>query len=98
MDITPANDKNWHNKNIVKLRDYKEPTELIDIGNGDLDDLRNTIEPWLTALFQSEHLSLLTGAGISTAVHLLATGKNGAGMGNMKISQYAEEIEMATEE
>ena len=26
-------------------------------------DLRQGIEPWLTSLFQSEHLSLLTGQG-----------------------------------
>lgn len=31
-------------------------------------DLRQGIEPWLTSLFQSEHLSLLTGTGLSTAI------------------------------
>lgn len=40
-------------------------------------DLRQRIEPWLTALFQSEHLSLLAGSGITHAVHYLAT-KTGA--------------------
>lgn len=32
------------------------------------ESLRQHIEPWLTALFQSEHLSLLAGAGLSYAV------------------------------
>jgi hypothetical protein len=32
-------------------------------------ELRKDIEPWLTALFQSEHFSLLTGAGLMNAVH-----------------------------
>ena len=32
-------------------------------------ELRQEIEPWLTALFQSEHLSLLAGAGLTTAFH-----------------------------
>jgi hypothetical protein len=36
--------------------------------------LRPRIEPWLTALSQSEHLSLLVGSGISYAVHSIATG------------------------
>ena len=38
-------------------------------------DLHKEIEPWLTALFQSEHLSLLAGAGLTTAVHDHVTGK-----------------------
>ena len=42
--------------------------------------LRSRIEPWLTALFQSEHLSLLAGSGLTHAVHCIATEKNAAGM------------------
>src|SRR6267154_2414462 len=34
--------------------------------------LRPRIEPWLTALVQSEHLSLLIGSGLTPAVHWLA--------------------------
>lgn len=30
--------------------------------------LRPRIEPWLTAVFQSEHLSLLLGTGITTGI------------------------------
>ena len=30
-------------------------------------DLRARVEPWLTSLFQSEHLSLLVGSGLSSA-------------------------------
>jgi len=39
------------------------------------DKLRPRIEPWLTALCQSEHLSILLGTGLSIAVHRLATGR-----------------------
>ena len=35
--------------------------------------LRPRIEPWLTALFQSEHFSLLVGSGLTQAVHGIAT-------------------------
>jgi len=45
------------------------------------DKLRQRIEPWLTALCQSEHLSLLLGSGLSHAIHLLGTGKQLPGMG-----------------
>lgn len=88
-------EENWRGKHILKLRDYKEPTVIED---PDSDELRNVVEPWLTALFQSEHLSLLTGAGISSAVHYMATGTAGAGMGNMKLSAYASEIKYISEE
>jgi hypothetical protein len=45
------------------------------------DKLRPRIEPWLTALCQSEHLSLLVGSGLTHAVHRLATSKPLPGMG-----------------
>lgn len=45
------------------------------------DFLRSRIEPWLTALFQSEHLNLLVGAGLSSAVQQFATGAIPQGMG-----------------
>ena len=86
---------NWRGKHILKLRDYKEPTIIVD---PDSDELRNVVEPWLTALFQSEHLALLTGAGISSAVHFMATGCAGAGMSNMEISEYTQEIKTIAEE
>lgn len=37
-----------------------------------ITDLRGRIEPWLTSLFQSEHLSLLIGSGLSTSIQVLA--------------------------
>lgn len=46
----------------------------------DHKELRNRIEPWLTSLFQSEHLSLLIGSGITHAVHRIATGSGAYGM------------------
>ncbi len=38
--------------------------------NGDIDvqKIRKKIEPWLTAVFQSEHLSLLVGTGLTIAL------------------------------
>lgn len=45
------------------------------------DKLRPRIEPWLTALCQSEHLSLLLGSGLSHAIYHMATGERLPGMG-----------------
>lgn len=42
--------------------------------------LRSRIEPWLTALFQSEHLSLLAGSGLTHGVHAIAAASQLPGM------------------
>ena len=59
--------------------------------------LRNRIEPWLTSLFQSEHLSLLAGSGLTHAVHYLAAGKGAAGMEALTLSNHQAEINQAAE-
>lgn len=58
-------------------------------------ELRSRIEPWLTSLFQSEHLSMLAGSGLTHAVHYLAAGTGAAGMGALPLSSYKEIIEQA---
>jgi len=60
-------------------------------------ELRSRIEPWLTSLFQSEHLSLLAGSGLTHAVHYLAAGKGAAGMGALTLSNHQTEIDQAAE-
>jgi hypothetical protein len=45
------------------------------------DTLRARIEPWLTALFQSEHPALLVGSGLTHAIHRMATDEALPGMG-----------------
>ncbi|EKL9959871.1 SIR2 family protein [Vibrio parahaemolyticus] len=62
------------------------------------DFLRSRIEPWLTALFQSEHLNLLVGAGLSTAIQQSATGSTPQGMGWIKdLKIYKPEIDAYVE-
>ena len=56
------------------------------------DKLRPRIEPWLTALFQSEHIALLAGSGLSHAVHYLATGNLLPGMSEATFTNYNAEI------
>ena len=60
-------------------------------------ELRSRIEPWLTSLFQSEHLSLLAGSGLTHAVHYLAAEKGATDMGTLKLSNLQTEIDQAAE-
>jgi hypothetical protein len=57
--------------------------------------LRERIEPWLTALFQSEHFAVLVGSGLTHAVHYLATGKSLPGMNTVSVSEFGNEINAA---
>lgn len=77
----------------------KEDTEVSWLGRNGFSnkDLRQRIEPWLTSLFQSEHLSLLAGSGLTHAVHYLAAQKGAAGMGALTLSNHQAEINQAAE-
>ncbi|KGL53843.1 fibronectin-binding protein (FBP) [Porphyromonas canoris] len=59
---------------------------------------RSRIEPWLTSLFQSEHLSLLCGSGITNAISFLAGAGSGTTMGETTFSNYKDQIESAARE
>lgn len=61
-------------------------------------ELRSRIEPWLTSLFQSEHLSILAGSGLTHAVHRLATGEKAAGMDAIELNGYKDEVRQATDD
>ncbi|AKS43212.1 SIR2 family protein [Wenzhouxiangella marina] len=54
--------------------------------------IRPRIEPWLTALAQSEHLSLLVGSGLTHAVHGMATNQPLPGMGAVIFDVLNDEI------
>lgn len=59
---------------------------------------RIRIEPWLTSLFQSEHLSILCGSGITNAISFLARGNTGTTMDETTFSSYQDEIKFASQE
>ena len=96
-------ESNW--EHVLKVRNDRTPRKLkvaldgerTTIADADknftIANLREQIEPWLTALFQSEHLSLLTGAGLSYAVHGLATDEKYPGMNKQKFGVFDKEID-----
>jgi hypothetical protein len=57
------------------------------------EKLRLRIEPWLTALFQSEHFSLLIGSGLTHAIHWMAVEKALLGMSKANLSHFSTEID-----
>lgn len=57
---------NWNEKHILKTS-----TKLVctsDIEEINTEVLKKEVEPWLSAIFQSEHISLLIGTGLTSAV------------------------------
>lgn len=63
----------------------------------DVVEVRRRVEPWLTALFQSEHLSLLIGTGLTTAACNVIPEAKARGMDNITfmhcgkvIKEYAD--------
>lgn len=73
----------WVKANILKIQNEIITDEMYPWLNSDTKGnlnwtkeqkaLRDKIEPWLTALFQSEHLSLLAGTGLTLGVNEIAT-------------------------
>ena len=86
------------NDGKFKLCEGTETSWLTQGQTFGIKELRGRVEPWLTALFQSEHLSLLAGSGLTHAVHRLATGKPAAGMSEATLTSYKDEIEKAAKE
>jgi len=94
-------------KKPVNLRPINDGGEKFELDSGSKcswanmgqeigsDELRSRIEPWLTALFQSEHLSLLIGTGLTYAVRSFTREKPPA-IPIPKFTVYNEAIENAT--
>lgn len=61
------------------------------------DTIRTRTEPWLTALFQSEHLSLLCGSGLSHSVHQITRGSNFAVMSKVDLSVFNKQVSDAAD-
>lgn len=94
---------------ITKTSEAEEP-ELFKLAAGSTcswakenetittSSLRERLEPWLTALFQSEHFALLAGSGLTHAVHQLAAGVKLPGMASANFGEFHAQIQTAAEE
>jgi len=80
-DSQPVNFESVKGKEgYFKLADGSSASWVNQDDDFDIKILRSRIEPWLTALFQSEHLSLLAGSGLTHGIHHLATDNGAASM------------------
>lgn len=59
-------------------------------------DFRSYIEPWLTALCQSEYLSLLVGSGLSRGVFKMATGDDMYDLNSITFESFGSSITSAS--
>lgn len=81
----------WTSNNILKINNDFDCFSNDSIDESKIDDLRKRIEPWLTAIFQSEHFSLLIGAGLPIGLTYLADVK-AQGMDRIEFNIYSKEI------
>jgi len=87
----------WNKKHILKIGNEPEYPEYEDaIPDDKVKGLRKKIEPWLTAIFQSEHLSLLAGSGLTSAVLSIAESQS-QGMGRIEFNEFKDEIKIAAD-
>jgi len=76
----------WDEKNFLYLN-----REFTKVEDENPENLRRKIEPWLSAVFQSEHLSLLIGTGLPIATTLIANSKPPA-MNKIEFKNFQKEI------
>ncbi len=84
----------WNKKHILKasteLNGYDSPP--------DYKVLRSKIEPWLSAIFQSEHFSLLVGSGLTSALaHLSKIQVQEMGRLEFNGTSYSQRIKLSSE-
>lgn len=86
----------WNSEKAMFIADGRPPLEWCSDSAFTKNDLRSRVEPWLTSLFQSEHLSLLVGSGLTTAIQYAACGQSNNGMTEENsFSVFSDEIEKA---
>lgn len=87
--------------NIYRVGSHGESWETIPTEPDDLDKFiiaaRRRIEPWLSAVFQAEHLNILIGSGFTTAVSSIA-GSTATAMGKVALgSEFDGDIDAFAE-
>lgn len=82
------------NKNYIKIGTYEEIVDLC-VGtdfNDQREHLKKIIEPWLSAALQTDHLSLLLGAGFTNAVCQIAE-VSSSSMGQAEFGEFSDKID-----
>ncbi|MCD7819369.1 MAG: SIR2 family protein [Lachnospiraceae bacterium] len=82
-------------KNYVKIGSFEEFADEASTDENELsenrDRFKKIIEPWLSAALQTDHLSMLVGAGLTTAVCQIAS-VTSSSMGTAEFGEFSEKI------
>ena len=81
-----------YNESKQKFTDKKRKDPISHI------ELRKEIEPWLTALFQSERLNLLVGSGLTMSQESIARKESTNFMDYMTFDVFSDQIKKSVEE
>mgnify|MGYP004668956001 FL=1 len=87
-------DKLKNEKRCVKIRNSIDYCTEISNNADDMEGverLRRLIEPWLSGILQSEHLSMLIGTGLTQSVCCVAN-VNSSSMGTVDFKDYQDKI------
>lgn len=84
----------WAKNHILKISNEVEC--LDNIPEDEIKEYREKIEPWLTAVFQSEHLALLAGTGLTSAVTSIAK-VDAPGMDRIEFKEFRSQIKKSAD-
>lgn len=84
----------WSKKHVIKTNTVADCSDNVP----EPKVWRSKIEPWLSAIFQSEHFSLLAGSGLTNAISYLA-GNSAQTMGRLNLAgeKYKDKIKLAAD-
>jgi hypothetical protein len=86
-----ANNSRWA-KHLYRVGSKEVSLDAPPSTEDDVEFHRQAIEPWLSAVFQSEHLSVLLGSGFTTGLAFMAGGST-TNMGQVEFgTKYDEKI------
>ena len=81
-------------KNFLKIGTYEQVVEQIASDDySSRETYKKQIEPWLSAALQSEHLSLLLGAGLTMSV-CTAAGVSSSSMDTADFGSFSDKINL----
>jgi hypothetical protein len=88
-----GNDIEWDKQHVLKTS-----TECSCFSDSpDAKEWRPKIEPWLSAIFQSEHFSLLVGSGLTNALSFMAK-ISAQGMGRLSLTgTYKDKVKISAD-
>jgi hypothetical protein len=93
MTAHGAEEDDWSSQHVYRVNNRETALEDGPEDLSQLRALRSEIEPWITSLVSSEHLALLVGSGLSTAISGLLSSP-GLDMSQQSFNaKYANEVD-----